>query len=168
MRAVIRDIDVTIGPWIRAFPHRIRTTSRLKYAYRNGRCAVFARALHLELGYRIDASFNAGLEDTETEEDCLVHVFCVAPDGLWYDVGGRITLQWMKDRMAFWDPEDGEGSCWIDQNLSDGELQALIESTVGEPYPGEVEALRRLIRANPELYGAGAQPQGDVGELRAG
>lgn len=130
---------------------------------------MFALALQLELGYRVDASFNDSFENAEAEEDCLVHVFCVAPDGQWYDVGGRISLRWMKDRMPFWEPEEQDGSCWIDEDLSDGELEALIASTVGEPYPGEVDALRRVIRANPSVYGlAGTTMVPDRGRIANG
>lgn len=114
--------------------------------YIHGRCQIFAKALHEELGYEMELLWDDDywfIDSWETG-NVLVHAYCV--------VGDKCV-----DARGFFQKEiiDEDFECnthrYEDTKLE--ELEELIrEGVLDEPQKGEMEALRKFIKDNRENY----------------
>ncbi len=147
----MRSADVLLREPVPGHGRAITTMGDLVHEYRNGGCPTFAYALHLELGYAMEAIFELD-PSAEDDDDCLVHVYGKAPDGRLYDVAGEITMDEMVRTFVLTGLPDGD-EVWTD-SVDTRRVKRLMYLCACRLYPGELAALRRHIRAHPVHYGA--------------
>jgi hypothetical protein len=117
--------------------------------YLHGRCHIFALALHLALGYRIEALWNSEplSDDGDFGERALVHAYCRRPDGQMVDASGVISKDQLYSDYGEL-PNSPEAEC-----LTPQAMRAYIRNRILErPQPCEVQNLVQYILAHRALY----------------
>src|ERR1019366_2730031 len=72
--------------------------------YLRGRCQVFAHSLLSVHGYRVEFLWDRQSKRSEGPR-CLIHAYCVRPDGSLVDVRGRVSHQEIELESEISDPE---------------------------------------------------------------
>lgn len=110
--------------------------------YMQGRCHIFALALHLELGYQIEMMWDDNrIYFFEPNGKGLEHAYCVKDDGDLVDIRGIFTKVWLEEN---WFCNKRRYEKYTLELLEKDFSNDFLEP----PTENEIKSLRDFIRHN--------------------